>query len=246
MSYYRPPGYTQLPNLLLDEQAEMSHAELRVVLAVARQTFGWQKIEKTLSITDLQAMTGLSRQGTHDAVISAIERGTLKRKKQGSSYIYWLAVSANELGSEGEGANKTAIPLSGTEAFHSVERQTPSTNNGSKERKKETPLGDEVSTVFAYWLDTMGKNGSTKLTGDRRRKIEARLREGYTVDRIKRAVDGCAGSAFHRGENDGRRKHDDIELICRTGSKLEQFEAMPVQSQADQQEDFSAYTRPEN
>jgi hypothetical protein len=88
--------------------------------------------------------------------------------------------------------------------------------------------GPDVLAVWKHWQQTFGRTRA-KLTLDRRRKIESRLREGYSVERIKRAIDGCHGSDFHtgRGEYHGGTQYVDITLICRTGSKLEEFEAMP-------------------
>lgn len=81
----------------------------------------------------------------------------------------------------------------------------------------------EVNEIFDYWVKVMGKNKSAKLTNDRKTKIKTRLKDGYTVDEIKEAIDGCASSAYHMGQNDDGKVYDDIALICRTGSKLEGF-----------------------
>jgi hypothetical protein len=81
----------------------------------------------------------------------------------------------------------------------------------------------EAKEVFDYWVQRMGKGPQTRFTKDRKQKVEARLREGYTPDELKLAIDGCAGSAFHMGDNEDGKKHNDLELICRKGSKVEQF-----------------------
>lgn len=81
---------------------------------------------------------------------------------------------------------------------------------------------DQVRAIFAYWQMRM-KHPQSKLTSDRRGKIEARLREGYEPDQIKTAIDGCLISPYHQGGNDAGAIYDDIELICRNGSKLENF-----------------------
>lgn len=85
-----------------------------------------------------------------------------------------------------------------------------------------TLLTKNISEVFEFWRAETGRV-KAKLTTDRRTKIAARLKEGYTVDEIKRAIDGCRASPFHRGENPTGKVWDDIELICRTGAKLEGF-----------------------
>ena len=54
-------------------------------------------------------------------------------------------------------------------------------------------------------------------------KIKARLAEGYSVDDLKLAIDGCHRSPFHMGENDNGRKYNTLELIVRDGSKVQSF-----------------------
>lgn len=79
-----------------------------------------------------------------------------------------------------------------------------------------------VRDLFDYWRETMN-HPQAKLTPERERAVAARLRDGYTVEQIKRAIDGCARSPFHRGENDRQQRYDDLTLICRNGAKLESF-----------------------
>lgn len=86
-----------------------------------------------------------------------------------------------------------------------------------------TSGADQAREVFDYWRSRMAKGPNTKFTRDRRQKVETRLREGYTIADLKQAVDGCAASAFHQGENDEGKTYNDLELICRKGSKVEQF-----------------------
>lgn len=87
---------------------------------------------------------------------------------------------------------------------------------------------DPVRSVFDYWVYVMGKNPNrNKLTNDRRRKIQSRLRE-YSVDECCRAIDGCASSDFHMGRHPDTRgkKYNGIDLIFRNGEKLEGFRDM--------------------
>ncbi len=96
--------------------------------------------------------------------------------------------------------------------------------------------GDVVIEIFDFWKSTMSLNGKTILTPKRRKVIKDRLKQGYTIDRIKTAVRGCAMSPFHNGQNDTGTKYNDIELICRSGEKVEFFEAM-TNAQKPQQTD---------
>jgi hypothetical protein len=76
-----------------------------------------------------------------------------------------------------------------------------------------------VRGLFEYWQDECD-HSQAKLTHERRQRIEARLREGYTEQQIRQAIDGAARAPF---VNDQGKRFDDIELICRSGSKLESF-----------------------
>lgn len=86
------PNYTQTPNAIYDLMPEMKEAELRVTLAIVRETFGWHRETARLSITKLQKLTGLSRQGVINGTEAGIERGTILREKEGEGYLYSLHV----------------------------------------------------------------------------------------------------------------------------------------------------------
>lgn len=101
-----------------------------------------------------------------------------------------------------------------------------------RKRTVKAAAPTDVWEVFDYWRTVMNRP-KARLTPERERKIRARLKltarlnEGlvseYSVADIKRAIDGCKASPHHQGQNQNSTKYDDIELICRTGSKLEQF-----------------------
>lgn len=120
-----------------------------------------------------------------------------------------------------------------------LSRVTADDSNGSvtvpeKRREEKSinppnpPRGDEAEKareVFEYWAAVMGKP-QARFTPDRRKKISTRLKDGYTVDQLKRAVDGCRSSKYHMGDNPGGKKYNSIELIFRNGDKLESFMGM--------------------
>jgi hypothetical protein len=78
---------------------------------------------------------------------------------------------------------------------------------------------EDDRAIFDYWAEQCRHPGA-KPTKDRLAKIRSRRNEGYTVDEIHQAIDGAAKAAH---VNDAGRRFDDIELICRNGSKLESF-----------------------
>lgn len=88
------------------------------------------------------------------------------------------------------------------------------------EKPKEN-FKNEIQEVFEFWKVTFNKNNRTVLDNPRKSKIQARLKEGYTVEDIKAAIVGCSKSQFHIEGN-----HTDLTLICRDATKLDHFLAM--------------------
>jgi hypothetical protein len=106
-------------------------------------------------------------------------------------------------------------------------------NRGAVSRtvsKAKTNVDLGVSAVFAAWCEATGRDAArTKLTKDRRRKIEQRLGEGFSIQDLTAAVQGVALSPFHMGENDRRQKYDDIVTVLRDGSQVEKFRDLSLQ-----------------
>ena len=83
-------------------------------------------------------------------------------------------------------------------------------------------VSTDEAAVFEHWQKTLGHEAA-KFTKDRRVKIRARLAEKYTVEDLKRAVDGCLRSPHHMGINDRGVRYDGIDLIFRNGENVERF-----------------------
>lgn len=72
-------NYTQFPNAILDAIASFTEAELRVVMLMARQTFGWHREAAQMSISFIQRATGLSNRAVIDACESLAARGLIEK-----------------------------------------------------------------------------------------------------------------------------------------------------------------------
>lgn len=90
-------------------------------------------------------------------------------------------------------------------------------DSASSEEKKDSEL-----EVFDCWR-LMCNHPHAKLTPQRRALIRKRLKEGYTVEQLCNAVKGCTLSAYHQGQNEHGTIYDSLELILRSGEKVEQF-----------------------
>lgn len=107
-------------------------------------------------------------------------------------------------------------------------------NNQEPRTKNQEPLTknkyvNEVAEVFEFWKTTFGKIATTKLSDERKRKIIARLKDGYTVEQIKQAIVNCSQNEFNIAGG-----HTDIELICRDVKHLERYMELKPQSSNSQ------------
>jgi len=63
------PRFTQIPNDVLDHLLpRLTESQLKVLLAIARATWGWHEPCSALSLSELAARTGLSRRSIMRAV----------------------------------------------------------------------------------------------------------------------------------------------------------------------------------
>lgn len=83
---------------------------------------------------------------------------------------------------------------------------------------------EDIRAVFLHYR-TYHREAHKKPTSDSKewKHIKARLAEGCTVEDLRLAIDGCHRSAWHQGKNKRSRRYDSLELIMRTGSKVQQF-----------------------
>lgn len=81
---------------------------------------------------------------------------------------------------------------------------------------------DEVSQIFEFWKSELG-HPRALLDRKREKVIKARLKEGYSVQRIKEAIVGIKNIPHNMGKNENNQIYDDIELICRNGSNVDRF-----------------------
>lgn len=93
-------------------------------------------------------------------------------------------------------------------------------------RRKKVAQADpkDVEFVWNEWvrIHRPGQENRVKLTEEREERISWAV-VTYGVDACVEAIEGCKLSPFHQGDNDRRRKYDDVELILRDAAKIERF-----------------------
>jgi len=87
---------------------------------------------------------------------------------------------------------------------------------------KAAPSLDIPRMLFDHWLTATNRNpNQNRLTAGRRAHVNGRLRDGYTVEQLQQAIDGIAGSAWHKGANPNGKRYDTFDFIMRSGENVE-------------------------
>ena len=154
------PNYTQVPNIILDSMMmDMGEAEFKIVMAIVRNTFGWHKKRKRMSLTYIMKATGMSKQGVLNGIEQAIERGIVSRRKDGQSYQYEIVISesnkssveslvakesedklVNEVDQLENTASQRSRPVSGVQLVNEVDPKKERKENNNNILKKDETL----------------------------------------------------------------------------------------------------------
>jgi len=139
---------------------------------------------------------------------------------------------------------KVGLSLSNPDAMVSGSPQNHSTHQTTRIKIREDKIREEkrikVSTkpmssldsttaakkpgwriVFEHWQSVLKPRA--KLDKKRRDKIEARLKDGFTVEQLKRVVDEAKVAPFHSGQNDAGRTYWEPATIFRDAAQVEAF-----------------------
>ena len=101
-----------------------------------------------------------------------------------------------------------------------TETETETERNNDVENRKI--LNQTISDIFSHW-QIVHNHQKAKLDEKRKKKIKARLEEGYSLEDLKSAIDGCKKSPYHQGDNKTNSTYDDLELILRDASHIDKF-----------------------
>ena len=96
-------GFVPIPNAYIDRYlADLSGAELKVLLAILRRTVGWRKESDEISIEQLQQMTGLARNSVRAGLRGLLERGLVveRTRATGSKAASYTCIIPSSIGSK--------------------------------------------------------------------------------------------------------------------------------------------------
>jgi len=106
---------------------------------------------------------------------------------------------------------------------------SPTVDSSKKSASETKVLGGDGGKGIANVVEHYQSHHPRAQPGDKERAlIRARLKDGFSVEDLQAAIDGCHNSPFHGGENTDGRKYQSLALIMRDASHVTQFMEQPV------------------
>jgi hypothetical protein len=87
---------------------------------------------------------------------------------------------------------------------------------------KPVSIGEQVTRLFEHWKK-MTHHEHAKLDFKRERVIKAALKQGYSIEDLCQAVEGCCKTPFNMGHNDQGQRYDGLQLILRDAEHIDRF-----------------------
>lgn len=93
--------------------------------------------------------------------------------------------------------------------------------------KPKTPLeapNAKTLQVYEAWKEQQAATGGLvprKLTADRRKKIETRLKDGYSPEQLIESISGFMNDSWHLGKNDRNTRYTDITTLLKNPTKVD-------------------------
>lgn len=102
-------------------------------------------------------------------------------------------------------------------------------------QRKIEPMAKDIGEVLTFWREQTASvlfgparagrmRAHIDAGGPRANRVRARMKERFTVDRLKFAVVGAMDDAWLMGANDRQTRYDDVQTIFRDAPKVEELE----------------------
>ena len=207
MSKLLIPNTTQVPNVLLDVvMRQISDAALRVLLAVVRKTYGFQKKCDAVSLTQLQKLTGMSRKAVVDGIKKLGSLLIINKRGGREGNVYELNLDTdNQLVTEGNQLPNATSNLEGETTSYRSKHTKPiknkTNNSASKKRSRTTDPDPRVKEVIGAFVEKYTEVAGSRpnITAADAGSFKRLLQNGHDVPAIKAVMDRYFADDFYRG-----------------------------------------------
>ena len=177
-------GYTRLANELVEAytRSRIPGEAMQCLWFIIRKTYGFNKLEDRISISQFSEATGLKRQHAHRGISKLVELNIVTKKGDGISVSYRINKTSSTWRLS---PKKVTSPKKVLECPVNGDKGVPKKVN-TKETLKETITKENIYSVFNFW----NAQGIVKhrAVGKYESNINASLKE-YTVVEIKKAIE---------------------------------------------------------
>ncbi|UIW10303.1 replication protein O [Flyfo siphovirus Tbat2_3] len=90
------------------------------------------------------------------------------------------------------------------------------------EKPTEQQASQDIKTVFSHW-QAEHDHPTSKLDQKRRKRINARLAEGFSVAELCKAISGAKHDSWLMGKNPSNKRYDGIETLLRDAAQVEKL-----------------------
>lgn len=188
--------FTKVPNIIFDLMPHISSAQFSVLMVIVRKTYGWQKTEDIISLSQITEITGLSQRNVHDALKALVEQCFVVRRsaspedmaarhiKRKPSQQFWYTVNLVAIGlylRKGDSVPMQNLHTSADTPMQILHRngddpmQNLHTNDSipmqnlhtQKKEPKEKELKESASSSSSFSFNSLGESESTVGSGVR-------------------------------------------------------------------------------
>jgi len=172
-------GFVPVPNAYFECLADLSGAELKVLLAILRRTVGWRKESDEISIDQLQQMTGLARNSVRAGLRGLLERGLVveRTRATGSKAASYTCIIPSSMGSKID-------PLGGQKL---TSKDDSGVKNCPSRGSKIDPLGGQKLTPQHTYTDNKQESArESRALSHSRESANGKIRDylDHVLDRL--------------------------------------------------------------
>ena len=205
----RENGHIEIANEIWDALAKIriSGEAVQVLNIILRNTYGWNLKEAFIPLSEFVERTGLPKNSICKAIKKLLAMNTITKKGNVTQKVNGKYYNPASYGFQKDYELWRPLPKKRT-----VKTVTQKVNKPYP--KKRTKQGDTlikdnlntcVCTFFSYFVEKTGKTSKYKLTPERKKLIEKRLKDEYTLEEMKKAVDN-----FIQDDYEDRSKFMDL------------------------------------
>lgn len=186
------PNYTQTPNVVFDVlMRDLNESELRVFLAIIRKTFGWGKLRDRISLSQIEAMTGLSRQAVINGIYGKHNAKTDKMESVGLIGLKLVSVFESKLGNE---YLVNVVDQDGSSVVNHVDQGSqPSgpvvVNHVDTQKTSSKETIQKKIDIAELALQYLNQKTGSRFSSHKGTGLSTLIAQGKTLDTIKAVID---------------------------------------------------------